>query len=383
MSRASIFDRLHERQRPVDVVEAPTLTRDDFETARLRFIDGVALTPSGFVARGSTPEAGTPALSHSLYGPDGFRLLVHEVVDVMSVDDSRLGRLEAKALRLHALIQTIVIEALMLLESLPEETPFDVVLTAPLRSSEATGIVVDHLRDAIAETQYGAVLGEITLREQGGDPHAALAVNKGMSHVLWINADSSLNGEDISRLQRDGLIGRRSSGGGLYPGEAVTALLVQRLLPGESDFAAGWIVNAGTSEEQAPRSERREYLKRQQMVALLGGAWPQGDESDVTETESPACVVIDAMALAGRAAEVGGALIERWPEIDLIDDGIGVDGISGWPGQGMTALSFCLALSALEPEASALVLSVVSETRSVAWKLQACAAEAAPTDVHS
>lgn len=381
MSRASIFDRLHERQRPVEVVEAPTLTRDGFETSRLRFIDGVALTPSGFVARGSTPEAGTPALSHSLYGPDGFRLLVHEVADVMAVHDSRLGRLEAKALRLHALIQTIVIEALMLLESLPEETPFDVVLTAPLRSSEATGIVVSHLRNAIAETQYGAVLGEIALRGQGSDPHAALAVDEGMPHVLWINADSSLNNEDISRLQRDGLIGRRSPGGGLYPGEAVTGLLVQRLLPEESGFTEGWIVNAGTSDEQAPRSERREYLKRQQMVALLGGAWLEGDESDVTE--SPACVVIDTMTLAGRAAEVGGAMIERWPEIDLIDDGIGVDGISGWPGQGMTALSFCLALSALEPETSALVLSVVSETRSVAWKLQACAAEAAQADVHS
>ena len=170
MSRASIFDLLHQRQAVSEPQEEPTAARCDYAGDRLRLIDGLALTAAGFIRGGEIPEAPAPELSSTLYGSDGYRLLVHRVVDTISVDEPRLARCEAKAYRLHQLVQTVVTEALMLLEALPEDSPFDVLLSAPIRSPEAAAIIQERLRGAIAETQYGACLGELRLAEIGLGP---------------------------------------------------------------------------------------------------------------------------------------------------------------------------------------------------------------------
>lgn len=401
MSRASIFDLLHQRQRSPEPVEETTSARSDYDADRLRLLDGVALTASGFVGAGTVPEAQSPTLSPALHGPDGFRLLVHRVADVMPVREPRLGRLEAKASRLHELVQTIVIEALMMLEALPEEAAFDVVLTAPLRSPEAAAIVVERLRSAIVETQYASALGEIHHTTRGGAPHTVLGVGDGggMPYVLWISADSLLNEEDVAALQQRRVMGRSSNSPGLYVGEAVVALLMQRLLSEDAVFDSGWRIDAGVVRDHPARSTQRDHAKRQALLELLMDAWPPpatapGAEvgevqapdvpaDDVSGSAAPARVVIDAMGLPGRAVEIGSALIERWPEIDMIDDGVSVDQFCGWPGEAVTAMTLVLAMASLSPLDSAVVIRVEDETRSTVWSLRSCAAETAQREDHS
>ncbi|WP_136066962.1 hypothetical protein [Modicisalibacter radicis] len=386
MSRASIFDLLHQRQSVAAPVEETAAARNDYDPDRLRLVDAVALTASGFVSAGVMPDEQAPGLSSTLCDPDGFPLLVHQIGDVMPVSEPRLGRFEAKAPRLHTLVQAIVVEALMMLEALPEDTGFDVVLTAPLKSPEAVGIVAEQLRAAIVETQYASVLGEIRHTVHGDDPHSTLAVGdgSGMPHVLWISADSLLNEEDVGALDHRGVLGRSSRGAGLYPGEAVAALLVQRLLPEDLAFDDGWRIDKGIVVEHQARSSRRDHARRQAMLELLADAWPppstspQGIESSV-----PSGIVIDAMGLPGRAVEVGSALVERWPEIDMIEEGIGVDQFCGWPGEALTALMMALAIAPLASTESALVLGLEAETRSRVWALRSCAAEAAQPGDHS
>ncbi len=137
MSRASIFDLLHERDPVVEPVSHTPQIRNDYAPDRLRVIDGVALSPAGFIAQGSLPEPHTPELSDGLIGADGFRLLIHEIVDLPTINERQLARIDPKALRLHQLIQSIIIEALLLLEGMPEGEGFDVVLSAPVRTPRA------------------------------------------------------------------------------------------------------------------------------------------------------------------------------------------------------------------------------------------------------
>ncbi|MBZ9556808.1 MULTISPECIES: hypothetical protein [unclassified Modicisalibacter] len=395
MSRASIFDRLSRRPPSVEPVESPSAARGDYDPDRLRLIDGVALTASGFVGGGGVPEARSPNLSGSLRGADGFRLPVHEIVDVMPVEEPRLKRVEAKALRLHELVQTLMVEALMMLETLPEDAAFDVVLSAPIRSAEAAGIVVEHLRGAIADTQYAACLGEVRHLRHGDDPHAALSLAErdGMPYVLWISADSLLNEADVTALGERGVLVRASHGAGLRPGEAVSALLIQRLLPEPGAFDDGWRLDRGYAGEHAPRGSRRDHDKRRALLASLDAAWPcspaagskgeKGDEDEGRDTSqdiagaAPSRLVIDTIGLPGRAVEVASALTERWPELDMIEDGIGIDDVCGWPGEALTALALVLAIAGLEAREHALVLSLEAETRTRLWPLRSYAAEIA------
>ncbi|WIX34207.1 hypothetical protein QO259_05955 [Salinicola sp. JS01] len=387
MSRASIFDLLHQRQVVSEPVEEPVAIRSDYLPDRLRIIDGLALTAAGFIRSGEIPEPATPELSSTLYGADGYRLLVHRVGDAMSVNEPRLGRLDAKALRLHQLIQTVVIEALMMLEVLPEESHFDVLLSTPFRSREAADIVQSRLRDVIAETQYGACLGEVRLAPEGADPHATLAVGDqgGMPYVLWVGADSLLNDSDVGSLRYRDLLTPTSRGGGLYPGEAVAALLLQRLTAEDAAFDSGWYLEAGIRREHAPRATRRDHDKRQALITLLDELWPAAgslsgaDEQaggEETASAAPSRLVVDALGLPGRAVELGGAVVERWPDLDTVEDGLGVDALCGWSGEATRVLPFVLAVAACTPEQHALVLTLHAEQSTQAWALESCAAVA-------
>ncbi|WP_110687089.1 hypothetical protein [Salinicola aestuarinus] len=364
MSRASIFDQLHRRQSIADAPEPASSVRSDYDTETLRLIDGVALTPAGFVGRGSVPDADTPALSETLYGSDGYRLLVHAVGDVMPLSEPRLSRLEVKAARLHELVETILIEALMLLEGIPEESAFDVVLELPLRSADAASFILERVRDAIKETQFGEWLSDIRHQSPLGDPHAATAVGTGggMDYVLWISADSLLTQEGVTSLARRGLLAQSSRGAGLYPGEAVAALLMERLLPERDNPEEGWLLARGLAETHGARAGRRDHDKRQALQGVLERLWPEADAAS-----APSGLVVDSMGLKGRAVELGGAIIERWPELDAIDDGVAVDGFCGWPGDALVPLMLVLAIAPLALEESAVVLGIGSETETLAW----------------
>lgn len=377
MSRASIFDLLHQRQAVSEPQEEPTAARRDYASDRLRLIDGLALTAAGFIRGGEIPEAPAPELSSTLYGSDGYRLLVHRIDDTISVDEPRLARCEAKAYRLHQLVQTVVTEALMLLEALPEDSPFDVLLSAPIRSPEAAAIIQERLRSAIAETQYGACLGELRLAEKGEDPHATLAVGEqgGMPYVLWIGVDSLVNADDVAATQYRDMLVQSSRGGGLYPGEAVAVLLVQRLTAQELEFDSGWRLDAGMLREHPPRAGRRDHDKRRALLALLGDLWPASE--DDASSPTPSRLVVDTVGMPGRAVELGGAVVECWPDIDTIDDGLSVDTLGGWSGEATRVLPLVLAVAATEPEEHALVLSLHAEGHTRGWALRSYAADAA------
>jgi len=372
MSHSSIFDLLHQRQPSDEPKERFRPGRADYDPGRLRLIDGVALTAAGLVSAGSVPEAHVPELSSSLCGPDGFRLLVHEIADLSVAAEPRLARIDARALRLHQLVQSVIADALMMLESLPEEGYFDVVLSAPVSSPDATAIIKEHLQATIEETRHRDWLGSIRHSQQGEDPHATLVVaeDSGMAYVLWISADSFVNDQDTSPAQHQNLLMQNSRGEGLFPGEAVAALLVQRLQAEETTFDSGWMIGQGELHEHPPRAARRDHAKRQALIQLFNEFWPESEAG-----QTPSCLVIDTVGLPGRAVELGGAVIERWPEIDTIDDSIGVDAFCGWVGEAMSALMLVLAIAKLKPTEHAVVLGLHAESYTRIWALRGLAGE--------
>lgn len=372
MSRASIFDRLHRLQPAPEPDAALALARDDYDPERLRLIDGVALTSAGFIGADVVPEPRPAALSSSLYSDSGYRLLVHEVADLPSLTEPRLARLDAKAGRLYQLIQATIIDVVMMLEAIPDNGCFDVVISAPVRSSQAAEFISQSVLDVLNETQFGERLGDINLVRQSGDPHSLLQVKEkgGMPYVLWIAIDSLLNNEDIVEHQR--VLGQSSAGASFYPGEAVAAVLVQRLLPVDGAFSTGWELKKGSVHEHPPRAECRTNQKRQALIGLLESIWVPGQEG-----EEPARLVIDCLGLPGRAVELGGSLIECWPGIDLIDDGLAVDAYCGWVGVVVPTLMLVMAMAELEVEQQAVIVAVNAETTSKAWLLRSYANETA------
>ncbi|MFQ3790413.1 hypothetical protein [Halomonas sp. A29] len=371
MAKASIYDLLSQRYEPVVEPQEPTGQRSDYRPDRLRLMDGVALTSAGMVARDEVPERAMPVLSPVLHGPDGFRLLVHAMQDVMRVDEPRLERHSAKALRLHALIQTISLDALMLLEALPEGAGFDIVVSAPLRSAQAVEIVLGRLGTMVAASAYGAGLGDIHHSDSGWDPHTTLGTREsgGQPYVLWIGADSLLNHDDIAELHRQGLLALASRQVGVCPGEAAFALLAQRVLDsgsgGDEAPTTGWWLDAATLLEHPERSMRDNPARQQLMHDLLAQAWPVA--------EPPAYLVMDTLELPGRTMELSAPLLERWPRLDIIDDGLSVSALCGWPGEALTPLQLVLALASVGHAKSALLLNQAAETYSRALTLHACA----------
>jgi len=371
MSRASIFDLLHERQ-PVSEPE-PEPQPADYDCERLKVLDGLALTAAGLITLDSLPEAHTPELSSSLFGADDYRLLVHEIADLPDAEEPVLERMDTKALRLLRLLHSVVIEALMLLETLPEDAHYDVVLSAPVASKEAANIITDRLRAVIAETRYGERLAGLRHTTASEDPHTLLDVSGegGMPDVLWLSVDTVINQRDLASPASGQLLVQSSRGEGLHAGEAAAALLIRRLANGEPQPEEGWLLGPGMVREHAARSALRNHQKCQALIELLGEFW---SEEDVAGT--PSRLVVDARGLPGRAVELGRAVTERWPEIDTIDDGVSVEDFCGWPGASVTALMLVLAIAEMKPEEHAIILALHAEHQSRVWALRGPAGEA-------
>lgn len=363
MSRGSIYDLLQPRTRPV--VEQPEHVeqRKDFRDDRLCLLDGVALTAAGglSMASGSVPEAVRVELSENMRGPDGFPLKACAVKEVTPVGESGLRRLDSKALRLHELIQTILLDALMMLEALPENGRFDIVLSAPLRSGEVANLL-EQIQQAVAETEYSVRLGDIRHSAVGWDPHACLAVSEsgGHPHVLWLCADSLINATDVGRLDRRELLMKATRPAGLAPGEAAVALLMQRVSEeDDGESISGWWLGSAAEQEHAPRSNKARGRNPSIVKELLEQSWP--DTADDAEAGEPSRVVVDALTLPGRVAEVVGPLTERWSGLDVNDHGISVDRWCGWPGEALTALQLLLAVASPGEGESAVVLNVMEQ----------------------
>lgn len=367
MHRPSIYDRLQHRRRTVVRPEDKRpVAGHDYLSDRVRLIDGVALTAAGFVLSGTAlPQGRQPVLSQTLSRSAGAPLLVHPIEEFVPVEEPRLRTLDAKALRLDQLVQTVLIDALMMLDLLERNAGFDVVLSVPRSSPRAHEIMLERLHGAITESEYGEFLGCVRCTTEGRDPHTAMSApveSGGMSYVLWISVDSLLNDGDVATLARDGQLEGIGNGGGLRPGEAVAVVLAQRLRPGETTFESGWILAKGVSHGHAPRSAQSSRERCAALQTLMEQAWSDGAPG--LWANEPAYIVVDSLGLPGRAAEAGKTLANVWSTLDLIEDGVVVDSRCGWPGEALSALELVLAVTSLRASEEALVLDIAAESDS-------------------
>lgn len=84
-------------------------------------------------------------------------------------------------------------------------------------------------------------------------------------------------------------------------------------------------------------------------------------------------LVMDSLGLPGRAVEAGTSLMNRWPGLDMIEDGTTLDSFCGWPGDAWLALALVLAIAELEDNDSALVVSLRDDTQTQVLALMPCA----------
>lgn len=389
MFKTSIYDRL-QKVRPAEPQVAPTQARSDYHTDTLCLLDGVALTAAGAVARGELPESSSPALSAMLRGPDGYGLLVHEIALHQSESQEGGARLDRRHQRLMSLIQSLVIDALLMLEALPEGTPFDVVLSAPIRHASLREIFLTQLRETIQATPFGEVLGHVTYRAASqASLHQLLAADEsgGMPHVVWISVDSLLFESSVSELARRGQLGYASRPTGLFPGEAVSAVLCQRIAPESPAPVQGWQIPLAATLTHPARGSRELRRAPAPLAQLIERHWPapaasraQDDDSAETPINTdfqPVRLVIDSFGLPGRALEAGTSLVNRWPELDVIADGSIIDRFCGWPGDAWLGLALVLAMAELEEQDGALIVALADDSRTQGLALLPCAADSA------
>lgn len=388
MFKTSIYDRL-QQVRPSDPTPQPTQARSDYRTDTLCLLDGVALTAAGAVAKGQLPNSVSPTLSSSLRGPDGYGLLVHQIAlgqagASLSGEDS--GRLDRRHQRLDTLIQALVIDALLMLEALPEATPFDVVLTAPIRHASLIEPFLTRLRETIHATPLGEALGRVAYRavgesSQAQSVHQLLVAEEagGMPHVVWISVDSLLFESRVAELSRHGQLAYASHPMGLFPGEAVAALLFERQAPEANPSLQGWQLPLAVEQTHVARGSRESRRKTTPLTQLFEQHWPLPDASGASKSSpsddgafSPARVVIDSLGLPGRAVEVGTSLMTRWQTLDMIEDGTTLDSFCGWPGDAWLALALVLAMADLDETDGALILVVAEDTRTQGLALLPC-----------
>ncbi|MGQ7246802.1 hypothetical protein ACUN9Y_05640 [Halomonas sp. V046] len=367
MSKASIYDRL--QRRPPAPVETPKVSteRSDFRRDRLRVIDGVALTPAGLVNAREIPPQAAPEVSPTLEGAGGSRLLIHPIVEGVGQQAPDPMDPEAKAQRVHQLIEAVALEAMMMLDNAeprPAEVGFDIVLSAPLRSATAWNTIIEPLRKMIQASPYGQGLGSLRHTENGWDMHRHLSVpdTGGRPYVVWISADSLINRADVGRLQQHALLAGPSTPNGMKVGEACAALLLQRVAEDTPNPATGWWLDEASVKSHPKRDDLHQRTRHANLVELLASAL-----ADTT----PDVLISDSLRRPGRATEVSRALLERGVSLDIIDDGISVEEWCGWPGEALTALQLVLAVASLAkmPEQDALMLNVAEEERSRAMVL--------------
>jgi hypothetical protein len=373
MFKSSIYDRL-QQVRPVEP-EAPVVkVRSDYRTDTLCLLDGVALTSAGAVAKGQLPSSAAAEISATLRGPDGYGLLVHEIAlgqaGASPASGEQVARLDRRHQRLETLIQALIIDALLMLEALPEGAPFDIVLSAPIRHASLVEGFIARLRETVAATPFADALGSVSHRAAAEqDLHQLLAAEAsgGMPHVILLSVDSLLFDSSVSELSRRGQLAYASRPSGLFPGEAVAALLFERLAPDSPAPLQGWQVPLAATLTHAARGSRELRRSPAPLMQLIERQWPVQAENDehasTREPFEPMRLVIDSLGLPGRAVEAGTSLMNRWPGLDMIEDGTTLDSFCGWPGDAWLALALVLAIAELEDNDSALVVSLRNDTQ--------------------
>ncbi|QEM81529.1 hypothetical protein [Halomonas binhaiensis] len=372
MSGASIYDLLHEYEAPVVEEEEVAPQNLTYQADRLYLISGIALTAAGSVAMGKMPKQAVSELSPDLKDAGGQRLPVYGVKKAMSVESLATQGVEDKAQRLHELVQTLMHDVMLLLSDLPQGNGCDIVLSAPLHSTEAQRLILEHIRSAMIKGGLEACLGDIRHVASGWDPHAVLETGEegGQPYVLWLSVDSLLNRAGVAALRQRGILRSPEQPTGVCPGEAAVALLIRRMPEEEDVDLKGWQLDRAQVMERPPRPKGRnsKATGSGDLDKLLELLWPEDKVP-----EGPSWVVVDALRTADSSQEVSNSLSERWPGLHIVTGGLSVANWCGWPGEALTALQLILAMADLPAEDSALVLNVCEDKLARALVLQTCA----------
>lgn len=373
MSGASIYDLLHEYEVPVVEEEEAAPQNLTYQADRLYLVSGIALTAAGSVAMGKMPKQAVSELSSDLKDAGGLRLPVYGVEKTMPVESLATLGAEDKAQRLHELVQTLMHDVMLLLSDLPQGNGCDIVLSAPLHSTEAQRLILEHMRSAMIKGGFEACLGDIRHVASGWDPHAVLNTGEegGQPYVLWLSVDSLLNRADVTALHQRGILRSPEQLAGVCPGEAAVALLIRRMPEEEEDAdLEGWQLDRAQIMERLPRPKGRnsKATGSGDLDKLLESIWPEDKVP-----EGPSWVVVDALRTADSSQQVSDTLSERWPGLHIVTGGLSVANWCGWPGEALTALQLILAMADLPAEDSALVLNVCEDKLARALVLQTCA----------
>ena len=132
-SRASLYDRLRPRQSTLEQMarqQATPAPERHYDPERLRVIDGVALTAAGLVGWGNMPDKQAAVVDTSLAASES--LLVHRIDCQFGTLGEPLALQGDRARRLYELARALVGEAMTLLERLPTEAGFEVVVSMPV-----------------------------------------------------------------------------------------------------------------------------------------------------------------------------------------------------------------------------------------------------------
>ncbi|WP_024950882.1 DUF3726 domain-containing protein [Cobetia crustatorum] len=255
-----------------------------------------------------------------------------------------------------------------------------IVLSAPIRHASLVEGFTARLRETVAATPFAEALGSVTHRaagDQGLHELLAAAESGGMPHVIWLSVDSLLFDSSVSELSRRGQLAYASRPSGLFPGEAVAALLFERLAPDSPAPLQGWQVPLAATLTHPERGSRELRRSPAPLMQLIERHWPvqagNDEHAPTPEPFEPMRLVIDSLGLPGRAVEAGTSLMNRWPGLDMIEDGTTLDSFCGWPGDAWLALALVLAIAELEDNDSALVVSLRDDTQTRMLTLTPCA----------
>ncbi|USZ50661.1 hypothetical protein [Halomonas sp. DN3] len=366
-SRASLYDRLRPRQSTLEQMarqQATPAPERRYDPDRLRVIDGVALTSAGLVGWGNMPDKQAAVVDTSLAASES--LLVHRIDCQFGTLGEPLALQGDRARRLYELARALVGEAMTLLERLPTEAGFEVVLSMPVEGHTTV------LRDMLDVSLRGSLayprMTGLRLVPDHQDLHDTLATpaTGGAGHVLWLSIDCVLHAHGIGQLRARQQLATTRNPQGIKPSEAAVALMIQRIAEDGYGGGDGYLLKRGVMLEHNRRTDLTRRQRYQSLAEILARVWP---DEGATAGNAPGVVVADSLDLPGRRADLAGALLTLWPELDLGEECRCIDYHFGWPGTALIALQLVVALVGDRSRSGAVLLQLSDDHSSRALAL--------------
>lgn len=374
-SRASLYDRLRPRQSTLEQMARQETTPEParrYDPDRLRVIDGVALTAAGMVGRDGLPDSQIAVMDASLAASES--LLVHRVECHAGSVGEPLAHAGERASRLYELTRALLGEALTLLERLPADARFEVIVSMPIEGHSTV------LRDMLNASLRGSLayprMTGLQLVPDQRDIHDTLAAPAagGAGHVLWLSVDGVLHAHGIAQLRARHQLATSRYSQGIKPSEAAAALLIRREAEDGCGSDVGYLLKRGQVREHARRADLTRRQRHQTVTELVTSVWPgPGTEEDI----SPAVVVADCLSLPGLRADLAAGVITRWPDFDLGQQCLCINFHFGWPGTALSALQLVAALASDRSTSGAVVLQLNDDHSSRALALLPAASDGA------